>query len=122
MNSLHSLCTKLAVTILAGATLPLAALTPSTAAPIASGTCSTTATKYKVSGALQQTHSTTYVNVVDTNIAFTQGGGSPSCVIVSFSSEASGTANQIMQVQALLDNSIACQPNNSQFVNNSTDL
>jgi hypothetical protein len=121
MNFLQSLCIKLAVTVLAGATLPLAALTPISAAPVASGTCATTATKYKVSKTLHQTASTSYVNVIDTNLAFVQGGGSASCAIVLFSSEASGVANERMQVRVLLDNLIVCQPDNSLFANNTTD-
>ena len=52
------------------------------------GSCVATATKYKVSAAFQQTTSTTFVDVVETGITFTQGGSSSSCVIVSFSAQA----------------------------------
>jgi hypothetical protein len=116
MKSVHFLCSKLAITTLAGAALSLAALTPITAAPIAAGSCVATAMKYKVSTTSQSTGSTTkdYVDVIDTRIDFTQGGNSNSCVIVSFSAQAD-TGGAVMQVRALLDGS-ECLPTDNNFV------
>jgi hypothetical protein len=117
MKYVYSLCSKLGITILAGAAFSLAALTPVTAAPLA-GACVPTATNYKVSTTVQTTVSTSPVFVLETFVKFTQGGfgGNQSCVIVSFSAEAAASPNTIMIVDALLDDIIGCQPTNNFFV------
>ena len=83
------------------------------AAPVATGACETTAAKVKVSKTYQETNLTTYVNVTDTPIAFTQGR--TDCVIVSFSSEAFAAANTSMFVRAVLDGNV-CEPDDNRFV------
>ncbi len=120
---------KFAIAALAVAVLSIGAVTTTTAAaqtrpardaseslaPVFTGVCTTTASKAKVSKTFQSTTGTTSVDVVDTQIGFNQGGGSASCVIISFSSEASAAANTTMTVEALLDG-VVCQPSSNFFV------
>jgi hypothetical protein len=68
-----------------------------------------------VSTTSQSTSSSTYVDVIDTRIRFTQGGSSKSCVIVSFSAQAD-TPGAVMQVRAVLDGNIECLPTDNSFV------
>ncbi len=97
-----------------GLCLAVVSTTPAAApaAPVA-GACETTGTKAKVSTTQQTTNSMDHVNVTETAIAFTQGR--TSCVIVSFSSEASAAANTTMRVSAIIDSNV-CQPDESTFV------
>ena len=53
--------------------------------------------------------------MIDSNVTFTQGGSTASCIIVSFSGEAGAPENSWMNLRALLDG-IVCQPNAVQFV------
>ena len=89
MKSVRSACNRRVIATLAaiGLCFAVVSITPAVApaAPVAAGTCEPTAAKVKVSKTYQQTNSTTYVDVIDTPIAFTQGR--TDCVIVSFSSE-----------------------------------
>jgi hypothetical protein len=120
---------KLAIAALAAAALSIGALTTTTAAaqtlvrppvsaaeaPVVQAVCTTTVSKAKVSKTARVTTGTTFVDVIDTQIGFIQGGSSPSCVIVSFSAEASAAANTAMVVEALLDG-VVCQPDGNFFV------
>jgi hypothetical protein len=129
MKSACGAANKRATATLAAVALSLAAVTIATtaaaqngrapqaqpAAPVFAGSCVTTATKAKVSTLLQQAQSATYTDVAETKIAFTQGGASASCVIVSFSAEAAAAANTILVVQAVLDGT-PCQPAGVSFV------
>jgi hypothetical protein len=127
---------RLAIAALAAAAFSIGAVTTTTAtaqshdkrsdstamAPVVSGVCTTTATRTKVSKSPQSSTSTTFTDVADTQIAFPQGGSSPSCVIVLFSAEAYAQANTTMEVEALLDGSTLCQPSDTYFVSsNATD-
>lgn len=119
MTAIHCASTKLAIATFAGTALLLAAATMTTAAaaPLASGACEPTKKKFKVSGADQSTTSPSYVNVSETGISFNQGGSSPSCVIVSFSAEASAAANTVMTLRAVIDGVAgSCTPTDTFFV------
>lgn len=124
MKSICSLTGIFAVIACVAALLASSATAPAQGAPehqtrtlISSGTCETTATKFKTAGGLQSTTSTTFVNVLDMVINFTQGGTRANCVIVSFSAEAgAAAANGIMQIRAWLDGISACQPDGGVFV------
>ena len=87
------------------------------AAPVA-GACETTGTKAKVSTTRQSTSSTTFVNVIETAIFFTQSR--TGCVIISFSAEAGGNTNTLMFVSAVIDG-FGCAPYNVAFVSPQID-
>jgi hypothetical protein len=124
---------RIAIAALAAAALLFGAVTTTSAAaqshdqrsastalaPAVNALCITTATRTKVSRTSQSTNLTTYVDVIDTQIGFHQGGTSASCVVVSFSAEATATTNQLMIVDPLLD-STPCQPGDTQFANSIT--
>jgi hypothetical protein len=129
MKSVHGVSIKLAIPTFAAA-LSLAAVTTTPAAaqgkppqaaaptaPVASGSCEPTKKKYKVSKTTQTTSSGTDVIVTDTNIVFSQGGASPSCVIIFFSAEALTTVNNtVMVVGADIDNVFgSCEPTGTFF-------
>src|SRR4051794_26205488 len=63
--------------------------------------CTPTAVKTKVSQKGQSTTSQSGVNVTGTRIDFPQGGTGPSCVIVSFSSEAREVPGETLVVEAV---------------------
>jgi hypothetical protein len=103
---------------LAIAALLLAAVTMTTAVAAVSGACAPTKKKFKVSFETESTSSQTYVNVDETNISFTQGGSSPSCVIVFFSAEANiSGSDTTMVVRAEVDGeSFSCEPTGAFFL------
>jgi hypothetical protein len=97
----------------------------SSRAAVAFGGCTPNAVKFKVSTLFQSTTSTSPVDVSETTLNFGQGGTSASCAIVSFSSEASAAANEVMLVDAVLDGSTICSPGGNFFVRSNsvaTDL
>jgi hypothetical protein len=87
-----------------------------------SGTCTSDTEKFKVSKDFISTTSTTFVNVTGSRIDFQQGGTSPNCVIVNFSSEAEEVAGETLVVQVLLDGSTLCQPDDNFFSFDDPDL
>ena len=98
---------------IAGLILFFAAVDFAGAAPLATGGCVPTATRYKVGGANTQSTTTgEFENVIDTGIVFVQGGTNPSCVVISFSAEARipASAPTSMLVRPVLDGTTFCDP------------
>jgi hypothetical protein len=95
-------------------------LGPAPRAPVIASPCTTTATRVKVSKTAESTTSTTYVDLADMFLAFPQGGTVASCVLVQFSSESKTAANETMRIEAILDGSTHCQPDDNVFASNET--
>ena len=82
------------------------------------GTCKSGKTNYSATNLTgSNTTSTSYVNVPDATVSFTQGGSVSSCVIVHFTAEtfanAGGTA--LLYVRPLLDGGTLATPVETQF-------
>ncbi|MGH6788228.1 MAG: hypothetical protein ACRECC_00930 [Pseudolabrys sp.] len=117
----------LAASTLAASTLPAAAqqAQPSAVAPLArpaavtpgvvTSSCTPTKISYKVSRAQSQTSSTSWETLPFAGVGFHQGGGSASCVIISFSAEAQAASRDYILVQPILDNTTVCIPNENAF-------
>ena len=87
-----------------------AAQTRSPNAIIGTGTCATTAMRYKVSaGGVASTNKIAFSNLAEVATTFTQG--SPGCVVVTFSAETqvNNPPNSLL-VQAVLDRTTNCDP------------
>ena len=88
---------------------------PGHAAPV-TGSCSPTKVKFIASSLFDPTTSLTFMNLPESVVNFTQGGTSPSCVIVSFSADPI-SAPQIpgnpapLTVRAVLDGVTLALPN-----------
>src|SRR5437763_5937145 len=117
---------RLLVTLIGSAMLlieavpSIAALSPHQATsrrPAASGTCSPNKLKFIVSEATFSSSSTTFVDVPETSITFTQGGTKPACTVVSFSSEAGADAGVAIIIEAVLDDVTICLPGDNEFLN-----
>src|SRR5689334_23772179 len=100
----------------AGAILAAASLAAvSASATPATGTCSPTKVKFIASDpTFFEVNSTTFVNVPQGVVNFTQGGAAPSCVIVSLSAQPSASGGGILTVRAVLDGA-AGLPNEANF-------
>jgi hypothetical protein len=81
------------------------------AAPQVTGdNCKLPRTDFTTSSTGQSTTSSTFIDMVDMQDTFTQGGRAPACVVVSFSSETIGSVNATMVIRALLDGTISPSP------------
>src|SRR6476620_581694 len=123
----RSLRVMVSMALLASATPGLAVSEhiPSSRAALVKGSCSPERMKITVATDFNTTTSKTFVRVTNSQISFTQGGTAPSCVIVSFTSEASAAANEVMRMRVLLDSSTTCLPDDNIFVRSNatvTDL
>ena len=58
----------------------------------------------------KSTNSTSFVNVPNGGVSFTQGGTGSSCVIVTFTAEAFAGFSGLLQIRARLDNSSIAAP------------
>lgn len=102
--------------LLCGGLLLLAVLTPATApaAPVIFH-CSPTKVKGSASALDNSTTtSTTFVNIPEATVTFTQGGAHASCVIVRFSAVAMGGSDNIF-VRAFLDQTTAAIPDDVRY-------
>lgn len=112
MSSLRNILTRLswiAVALVVG-------MSVSHSAPV-QGTCSPTKIKFSAS-ALDgnSTNSQTFKNVPEASVSFTQGGSSPSCVIVSFTGMVAAPADgTVMFLRAWLNDTTAGLPGEIQF-------
>jgi hypothetical protein len=79
-----------------------------------SGKCRPNLAQFKTSTLDFNTNSVEVITVPETTIAFTQGGRESSCVIVSFSAEASITEGGVMSIYALIDDKLS-EPNGVLF-------
>src|SRR5690349_7692512 len=89
------------------ATLPVAvqATSPTT------GTCKPEQVKFIASTVEHTTTSFSFVNIPETQIVFTQGGATASCVLVRFSANTYGANNiDVVNVRAVLDNTTSALP------------
>lgn len=92
----------------------LAVLTPFAASAATTGACSSPPkTKYIVSTLVDQTDSSTYVNIPEAQLGFVQGGATASCVIVRFSAEV--FAAGFLRLRAFLDGTTAAFPIEVEF-------
>jgi hypothetical protein len=119
MKSFRSPLRHFGFAILLAVAPSLASPTPLSAAVLANGACTTTATKYKVITELQQIFTTNYVNVKDATISFVQGGANASCVIVTFSASAATDWDVAMHIRAQLDGTTVCNPPDPSWVQTS---
>ena len=88
----------------------LGLLTPA-AAPADTGACSPAKVKYNASlFANSPTTSTSFVNIPDASISFTQGGTKASCVVVRFSAESHVQGADSVVVRAYLDKTTSAIP------------
>lgn len=97
-------------------------------APVASvgqggqiGTCQPSELKFRtapMTSGEQSTTSTTFINVSETVLNFTQGGASPSCIVVEFSALAFAPGSNKMSVRALLNNTTTAEPGPMIFATN----
>lgn len=92
---------------------------PQAAAPraVVSGACGdVTKINYKSDDSINHsTFSTSFVNVPNAGVSFTQGGTGGGCVIVTFTAEAFTQSNGLMQVRARLDDAVTAAPGVIQF-------
>ncbi len=107
---------KLALAIAAVGLLPF--LTDSAAAaPLVNVACGTTGSNAKVYTAMvQNSGSSSFVDVIGTNVTFKQGGTTNGCVIVTFAAEAMVSTSAQMIVRALLETDAVCGPADVSFV------
>jgi hypothetical protein len=105
-------CTRTIVIL--GASVWFALAAPNTGH--ATTTCPPLASKAVTADSGISTTSTGFVNVANSHINFVQGGTKAGCVLVLFSAEAETVANEIMVVQALLDDLTPCAPDTIDFV------
>jgi hypothetical protein len=86
------------------------------------GTCSPSAVKYIVNnnGNAVST-STSFTNIDGATLGFTQGGNSPSCVLVLFSGAAASNPSTTMFLRATLDGQTISLPAQIQFFLNVSD-
>ncbi len=61
------------------------------------------------------TSSSSFVDVPNSTVTFGQGGTTSGCVIVTFTAEAFAPGNRLLQVRAILENSVVAAPGNVQF-------
>jgi hypothetical protein len=94
-----------------------ALLVPAGFAPAmaAAASCSPTKMRIKTMTGTVSTNSITLVGIPEAAITFTQGGTSPSCVVVRFSAASSVTGGGISRVAAKLDNVTFAAPPEAQF-------
>jgi len=89
------------------------------AAPTAvlSGGCSdANKINYKSDDSINKsTFSSSFVDVPNSAVLFTQGGAVASCVIVTFTAEAFAPGSRLLQIRARLDNSVTAAPGNVQL-------
>lgn len=82
---------------------------------VVTGTCKTGKTNYAASSLQNSaTTSTSYVDIPEATVSFTQGGTSPSCVIVVYSAMVFAPSSELMFVRPILDGSNAT-PGETQF-------
>jgi len=94
-----------------------AGLLPALVTPtMAFATCPPLASKVVTADTSISTTSGPFVTVANTTIQFVQGGKKASCVMVSFSADASAGTNEFMAIQAQLDGAIVCKPGALYFV------
>jgi hypothetical protein len=103
--------------LLCGGLLLLAVLTP-VSAPAGPVNFSCSPTKVRGSASAKDGSVTTshlFANIPEASVAFTQGGASPSCVLVRFSAATfAGGANNVV-VRAFLDGNIVALPTELQY-------
>lgn len=108
-------------TVLAGAMIGTLLAASATSAAPTIGSCSPTMVKFIASDpTFFQTTSTTFVNLPQSAVNFTQGGTGPSCVIVSVSAVPDAVASSPptpapMTVRVMLDGTTAALPNEVDF-------
>ncbi|HVZ54435.1 MAG TPA: hypothetical protein VG986_20890 [Pseudolabrys sp.] len=100
------------VIVAQGVAQPSYAMSPA----VTSGQCNPTAIRYVNEYSGRATSATTFVNIPGTTFKFTQGGTSPSCVIVEFSATAITSANAQMTVRPLLDSAASALPASVPFI------
>jgi hypothetical protein len=87
---------------------------PQAAAPqaVVNGACTDmTKVNYKSDDNIRKsTSSTSFVNVPNAGVSFTQGGTGSGCVIVTFTAEAFARVSRLLQIRARLDNSSTAAP------------
>jgi hypothetical protein len=91
----------------------LLAMSYSSIAPAAtSGLCKPVQVRFIASSlADSPTSSTSFINIPETTISFTQGGAAASCVLVRFSASTFGANGiDVIDVRAFLDNATAALP------------
>ena len=92
---------------------------PQAATPqaVVTGACTDmTKVNYKSDNSINKsTSSTSFVNVPNTGVSFTQGGASSGCVIVTFTAEAFAPGSRLLQIRARLDDSVTAAPGNVQL-------
>ena len=111
----RSSCAALAIATGVTAALALSIPTSSRAAPIA-GNCPLNAAIVKVGKGGQGTNSNSFSDVLDTGVRFTQGGSRAACILISFTAEALAANGGTMQVNAVLDGSVICEPSGNYFL------
>jgi len=87
------------------AILSCAVITTTADSQTQTGACTTAKMRYITASAGGTTDSDTFVNFLANAVNFTQGGASASCVIVRFSTIATGSSGNVLSVAALLDGS-----------------
>jgi hypothetical protein len=106
---------------LATAALPALGIVAFAHAQVTIGGCATSAERYVVNNnGSASTTSAGYSNVDGATVAFTQGGATPSCVLVFFSGAAAASPGASMFVRATLDGQPTALPAEIQFFHNST--
>jgi hypothetical protein len=101
--------------LLCGALLLLTVLRPATASA-ETIQCSPTKVIIKTSALDNSTTtSQTFVNIPETAIIFTQGGTSPSCVIVRFSAETFAAGNNAVNIRAYLGANVTVLPDEARY-------
>lgn len=87
---------------------------PQAAAPqaVVSGNCANvTKINYKSDENIDKfTSSSSFVNVPNAGVSFSQGGTGSGCVIVTFTAEAFAPGGRLLQVRARLDDSVTAAP------------
>ena len=61
------------------------------------------------------TSSSSFVDVPNSTVTFGQGGTTSGCVIVTFTAEAFAPSERLLQIRAILENSVVAAPGNVQF-------
>ncbi|MFL5238254.1 MAG: hypothetical protein ACJ8EL_11735 [Rhizomicrobium sp.] len=101
MRNLNKLVVPAAL-LLAGSLVSARAAGPH-APTVISGDCKFKKTAYVESDSENSTLATTYINVSDGAVSFTQGGRITGCVAVHFEAQSAGTGSASLLVRALLD-------------------
>jgi hypothetical protein len=97
--------------LLCSAVLVLASMTPGAPA-VTTGFCDPFAVTFAASNLLNSTtSSSSFVNIPETTVQFSQGGVEPSCVLVRFSASTYvDNGIDVIDIRAVLDNTTAALP------------